>query len=87
MNNDIYNLMADNKPLPRGTRIITTQGGIPTGGKHELPEHVLAAANRRPNSLSDHVPFWILGWQDLHNDLLPPITQNERARETDRAGS
>jgi hypothetical protein len=72
MHKDIYFLLADNKPLPKGTRIMTTVGGMPTGGNHELPDHVLASANKCPNHMSDYVPFWILGWRDLHSDLLPP---------------
>ena len=73
----LYNLYADNKKLPNGTRIKTTSGGIHTGGVHELPEHVLDAANRCPNHMSDYVPFWILGWTDLHSDLRPPIVADD----------
>ena len=73
MHADIYNLFADNKPLPPGTRIKTTQGGVHTGGIHELPAYVLESANTLPNHMSEYVPFWILGWTDLHDDLLPPI--------------
>lgn len=72
MNLWIYNLIADNKPLPKGTRINTTEGGAPTGGNHELSDFFLQVANRVPNHLSDYVPLWILGWRDLHGDLLPP---------------
>jgi hypothetical protein len=68
----LCNLLADNKRLPIGTRILTTVGGVRTGGTHELPGHVLEPANRLPNHLSDYVPFWVLGWRDLHGDLLPP---------------
>jgi hypothetical protein len=75
MTNEIYNLFADNKPLPKGTRIKTTIGGVPTGGTHELPDHVLESANKCPNHMSDYVPFWILGWRDLHDDLL--LTPND----------
>lgn len=85
MNKDIYNLLTDNKPLPKGTRIMTTKGGIPTGGNHELPDHVLASANRCPNAFSDYVPFWILGWRDLHNDLLPPLAANADLSHADNA--
>ena len=63
----LYDLFVDNKPLPNGTRIVEPSGNI-----HELPAHVLEAANRRPNHMSEHVPFWILGWTDLHDKLLPP---------------
>lgn len=69
----LYNLYADNKKLPKGTRIKTTSGGIHTGGAHELSKSLLDTANRCPNHMSDYVPFWILGWKDLHADLLPPI--------------
>jgi len=69
---EIYNLFADNKKLPKGTRIKTKVGGVPTGGVHELPEHVLESANSVPNHMSEYVPFWILGWKDLHDSLLPP---------------
>lgn len=72
MTNEIYNLLADNKKLPKGTRIKTSIGGIKTGGTHELSDSLLESANRLPNHLSDHVPFWILGWRDLHDDLLIP---------------
>jgi len=70
MQREIWELFADNKPLPKGTKINTTIGGIPTGETHELPDHVLASANAVPNIFSEYVPFWILGWKDLHNDLL-----------------
>jgi hypothetical protein len=73
----LYALIADNKPLPKGTRINTTEGGIPTGGNHELSDNLLKAANKVPNHLSDYVPFWILGWRDLHGDLLPPIEADQ----------
>lgn len=66
----IYNLIADNKPLPKGTRIKTTVNGVHTGADHELSDHVLKSANRVPNHMSDYVPFWILGWKDLHDDLI-----------------
>lgn len=70
MTNEIYNLIADNKKLPKGTRIKTTCGGRHTGDTHELSEAVLDSANKVPNILSDYVPFWILGWKDLHDDLI-----------------
>lgn len=72
MEKAIYELFADNKKLPAGTRIKTTVGGIHTNDTHELPEHVLESANKVPNFMSDYVPFWILGWKDLHNDLSLP---------------
>jgi hypothetical protein len=68
----IYRLFSDNKPLPTGTRIRTTHGGIHTSQTHELKPHQIESANRCPNHLSDYVPFWILGWKDLHNDLIAP---------------
>jgi len=74
MDEKIWNLFADNKKLPKGTRIKTTCGGIYTGGIHELSDSVLESANSVPNILSEYVPFWVLGWRDLHNDLLPPDT-------------
>lgn len=80
MTREIYNLFADNKPLPKGTRIATTQGGIPTGGTHELPDHLLEAANSCPNHLSEYVPFWILGWRDLHDSLSLPNTDGSQPR-------
>lgn len=69
MQREIYNLLADNKPLPKGTRIKTTQGGIHTGGDHELSDDLLKSANRMVNG---YVPFWILSWRDLHDDLIIP---------------
>lgn len=70
MTPEIYALFADNEPLPRGTRIKTTVGGTYTGETHELSDDALRSANRCPNHMSDYVPFWILGWRDLHDDLL-----------------
>ena len=70
--NWLYNLLADNKPLPKGTRIKTTAGGAYTGETHELTDNALESANRLPNHLSNYVPFWILGWTDLHQDLISP---------------
>lgn len=66
---EIYNLLADNKPLPKGTRIKTTQGGIHTGANHELSDDLLKSANRMVNG---YVPFWALSWSDLHADLIIP---------------
>ena len=73
-------LLANNGELPVGTRIQTTVGGIHTGGTHELPEHVLASANRVPNVLSESVLFWILGWKDLHEDLSLPHSHTTNRR-------
>ena len=70
MKRDVEALIANNQPLPKGTRIKTTSGGVHTGGTHELSDNVLASANRVPNVFSESVPFWILGWKDLHDDLI-----------------
>jgi len=70
MTKEIYNLFVDNKPLPKGTRIKTTIGGVSTGSDHELTANVLESANQCPNHISDHIPFWIIGWRDLHDDLF-----------------
>lgn len=67
---EIYNLLADNKPLPKGTRIKTTSGGVHTGESHELTDNQLQSANKVPNIKSEYVPFWILCWKDLHGDLF-----------------
>jgi len=72
MRPEIYKLLSDNRPLPSGTRIKTTYGGVYTGGDHALLPAALESANRCPNHLSDYCPFWILGWKDLHNDLFIP---------------
>ena len=75
MEREIYNLLADNKPLPKGTRIDTTIGGVHTGETHELPDFLLESANKVPNSMSDYVPFWITGWRDLHDSLHHPANK------------
>ena len=67
---EIYNLLADNKPLPKGTRILTTSGGVYTGESHELTDNQLKSVNKCPNIKSEYVPFWILCWKDLHDDLF-----------------
>jgi hypothetical protein len=69
MQPEIYNLFADNKPLPKGTRIKTTQGGVPTRGDHELSDDQLCAANKCVNG---YFPFWIHAWKDLHDSLFIP---------------
>ena len=69
MTRELYELYADNKPLPKGTRIKTTAGGHHTGGDHELSEDSLASANRKING---YVPFWITAWADLHDDIILP---------------
>lgn len=68
----IYKLFSDNQPLPKGTRIRTTTGGVHTGGTHELGDSLLGSANKCPNICSDYVPFWIIGWQGLFGDLFLP---------------
>lgn len=72
MTKGIYSLFADNKPLPPGTLIRETAGGVNTGQWHVLPEHMRKIANRCPNSLSQHVPYWVVGWKDLLNALALP---------------
>lgn len=58
----IYELFADNRRLPAGTLL----RGEP------LSDVALKSANNCPNSQSDYVPFWILGWSDLFEFLLLP---------------
>ncbi len=70
---EIQNLIDKRKPLPKGTRIESTIGGIPVGGSHELKDFVLEGANKVPNHLSDTDPFWIHGWKDLHHKLFLPV--------------
>jgi len=65
MTPEIYKLYADNKPLPIGTRIKSKWGLI-----LELTANQLQFANKCPNHMSEHVPFWVLGWANLHDDLL-----------------
>lgn len=72
MNKFIYELLIDNKPLPKGTRIKSTIGGMKTGSAHELSDYLMSVANKVPNCRSDYVPYWILAWEDLHNELLEP---------------
>ena len=71
MTQGIYALFSDNKPLPAGTRIKTTQGGRGwhTGDTHELSADSLERANKIVNG---YFPFWIHGWRDLHDDLFAP---------------
>lgn len=76
MINRVHYLRAQGLPLPKGTRIKTTMGGHLTGGTHELSESSLANANKVPNHLSDHLPFWVLGWMDLHDNLIIPEGMN-----------
>jgi len=67
VNTQIKALLEDLKPLPKGTRIKTNHGTA-----KRLMDSTIEAANRMPNHLSIYLPFWILGWKDLHEDLLPP---------------
>lgn len=69
MNANLRNLMIKNGPLPKGTRIKTTQGGIHTGGNHELADYLLDSANQISET---NLRFWITGWADLHDDLILP---------------
>lgn len=78
MDREIWNLYADNKKLPKGTRIKTTSGGVHTGGTHELSDNQLESANKVPNIMSDYAPFWVLGWKDLHEDLIAPPSKGGR---------
>lgn len=55
--------------LPKGTRIRTTQGGIPTGGAHEIN---VDDANKISQAFTDPRPFWCYGWDDLHDSLILP---------------
>jgi len=59
MNREIFNLFADNKPLPKNAML----RGEP------ISRIALESANKVPNHMSEHVPFWVLGWRDLHDDL------------------
>lgn len=68
MQKEIYKLLSDNKPLPDGTKIRDSSAE----GSHELSENVFKSANKCPNHMSDYVPFWILGWRDLYDDLILP---------------
>ncbi len=78
MTKTVLDLIVAGEPLPVGTRIKTTCGGVHTGGQHELPSYVLESANRVPNINSEVEPFWISGWRDLHGDLvLPEIHDDE----------
>ena len=62
MTREIYNLFADNKPLPKNALL----RGEP------LSPVVLESANKCPNHMSEYVPLWVLGWRDLHDDLSVP---------------
>ena len=77
MKKEIINLIAENSPLPKGTRIKTTIGGLHTGGDHELTDHLLESANMM---MWDHRRFWIDGWKDLHADLILPNSQDQEPR-------
>lgn len=69
MTTEIKTLKDSGLPLPQGTRIKTTHGGMHTGGTHELPASTLESANR---IREDGNPFWITGWADLHDQLTIP---------------
>lgn len=70
MTKGIYTLFADNKPLPPGTLIRETAGGVNTGQWHPLPEHMLKLANR--TSLTNPAPYWVTGWRDLAKHFALP---------------
>lgn len=65
----VHTLARLGKPLPIGTRIITTQGGMPTGGTHEVN---LEDANKISDVFSDPRPVWCSAWHDLHDSLILP---------------
>lgn len=69
MKKEIINLIAENSPLPKRTRIKTTIEGVHTGGDQELTDHLLESANMM---MWDHRRFWIDGWKHLHADLILP---------------
>ena len=78
MNNEIRELLEDLKPLPKGTRIINKFGET-----KRIMDSTIEAGNRAPNSLSYYLPFWILGWKDLHESLLPPGHESTKLQTTD----
>ena len=61
--------MIENGPLPDGTRIKTTIGGVKTGRDRELADYQLITANR---IMENNLRFWVTGWADLHADLIIP---------------
>jgi hypothetical protein len=65
--------------LPKGTRIQSTIGGIPTGGTHEIKEHVLESSNRVSEAFDDPRPFWCYGWNDLHDGIILPANACQQA--------
>jgi hypothetical protein len=78
----IHEMARLGQPLPAGTRIKTTQGGIPTGGTHEVN---LENANRISEAFSDPRPFWCYAWRDLHDSLLPPDSAPADAQKPEPA--
>ena len=70
MNREIYNLFAYNKPLPKNALL----RGEP------ISPIALESANKCPNHMSECVPFWVLGWRDLHDDLSVPANDSGQER-------
>lgn len=65
----VYEMAQRGMELPKGTRIKTTQGGIPTGETHEIN---VEDANKISRVYADPRPFWCYGWQHLHDSLILP---------------
>ena len=78
----IYEMARRGMKLPKGTRIRTTQGGMPTGGTHEIN---VDDANKISKAFTDPRPFWCYGWDDLHDSLILPAnpTGQERVASAD----
>ena len=72
MTKEIFNLFANNKPLPKGTRIATMKDGVLINGTHELSDDQLESVNQCPNKYSEHVPVWVLASSNLHDKLFLP---------------
>ena len=65
----VYTMARLGEKLPKGTRIVTTRGGIPTGETHEVN---LENANKLSDAFTDPRPFWCYAWRDLHGSLILP---------------
>ncbi len=74
----IHTMARLGKELPEGTRIMTTQGGIPTGGTHEVN---LENANGISGAFTDPRPFWCYAWRDLHDSLILPANGKDQSHE------
>ena len=70
----IYEMARRGMKLPKGTRIRSTQGGIPTGGTHEIN---VDDANKISEAFADPRPFWCYGWDDLHDSLILPANAKD----------